>query len=166
MNEELLLRREEPFRDTAPRVTGSGAMGPEVTSYGASHPGYVSGSPDAINDNDDYIETTAANPAIDSKTSPVSTVSNYEGPLFTESELREFRMRWDSVQASFVDEPRQAVAHADVLVKSIVQQITDVFTEERGQLEGQWSRGADISTEDLRQAFKRYRAFFGRLLAF
>ena len=32
-------------------------------------------------------------------------------------------------------------------------------------LEGQWSRGEDVSTEDLRVALQRYRSFFRRLLA-
>jgi hypothetical protein len=31
-------------------------------------------------------------------------------------------------------------------------------------LEEQWSRGQEASTEDLRQALKRYREFFQRLL--
>ncbi len=34
-----------------------------------------------------------------------------------------------------------------------------------GRLEQQWSRGDDVSTEDLRIALKRYRSFFDRLLS-
>jgi hypothetical protein len=33
-------------------------------------------------------------------------------------------------------------------------------------LEKQWGSGKDADTEELRQAFKRYRAFFDRLLSF
>ena len=40
-----------------------------------------------------------------------------------------------------------------------------MFAEERQHLEGHWDRGDDVSTEDLRVALQRYRAFFGRLLA-
>jgi hypothetical protein len=36
---------------------------------------------------------------------------------------------------------------------------------ERERLEAQWSRGDDVSTEDLRVALKRYRSFFDRLLS-
>ena len=40
-----------------------------------------------------------------------------------------------------------------------------VFADERGRLEGQWDRGDNVSTEDLRLALRRYRSFFGRLLS-
>jgi hypothetical protein len=38
------------------------------------------------------------------------------------------------------------------------------FSEERSRLEDQWDRGDDVTTEDLRTALQKYRAFFGRLL--
>lgn len=87
-------------------------------------------------------------------------------PLFLQDELQNFRSRWDQVQTSFVDEPRAAVEQADSLVASIVKRIAEQFASEREQLEKQWDRGEDVNTEDLRQALKRYRAFFDRLLAF
>lgn len=70
------------------------------------------------------------------------------------------------MQTSFVDEPRAAVEKADSLVASVVKRIAEQFATEREQLETQWDRGEDVDTEDLRQAFKRYRAFFDRLPAF
>jgi hypothetical protein len=87
-------------------------------------------------------------------------------PLFPEDELRDFRARWDQVQTSFVDEPRRAVEQADTLVATVVKRIAEQFAEERAKLEQQWDRGDDISTEELRQGLKRYRAFFDRLLSF
>jgi hypothetical protein len=87
-------------------------------------------------------------------------------PLFAEDELRDFRARWDQVQTSFVDEPRHAVEQADTLVATVVKRIAEQFAEERNKLEKQWDRGDDVSTEELRQGFKRYRAFFDRLLSF
>jgi hypothetical protein len=50
-------------------------------------------------------------------------------------------------------------------VASTMQQLADGFASAREDLEGQWSRGEDISTEDLRVALQRYRSFFKRLLA-
>ena len=85
-------------------------------------------------------------------------------PLFLEDELHNFRSSWDQVQTSFVDEPRAAVEHADSLVANVVMRIAEQFATEREQLEKQWDRGENVNTEDLRQAFKRYRAFFDRLL--
>jgi hypothetical protein len=87
-------------------------------------------------------------------------------PLFAEDELHTFRTRWDQVQTSFVDEPRQSVEQADALVATVVQRIAEQFAQERAKLEQQWDRGDDVSTEELRQGLKRYRAFFDRLLSF
>jgi hypothetical protein len=87
-------------------------------------------------------------------------------PLFVEDELHSFRTRWDQVQTSFVDEPRQSVEQADALVAAVVQRIAEQFAQERARLEQQWDRGDDVSTEELRQGLKRYRAFFDRLLSF
>ena len=88
------------------------------------------------------------------------------GQLFPDNELNEFRARWDRVQIGFVDEPRAAVEQADGLVATIVKRIAEQFAAERAELEHQWDRGDNVSTEDLRQALRRYRSFFDRLLAF
>jgi hypothetical protein len=87
-------------------------------------------------------------------------------PLFPDDELHNFRARWDTVQTSFVDEPREAVEQADSLVANVVKRIAEQFSTERAGLEQQWAQGDNVSTEDLRQALRRYRSFFDRLLAF
>ena len=86
-------------------------------------------------------------------------------PLLSESEAAELRRSWDGIQAGFVDEPRRAVEDADHLVAATMKRLAETFAEERAGLEAQWARGDDVSTEDLRVALQRYRAFFGRLLA-
>ena len=75
-----------------------------------------------------------------------------------------FTSRWTEIQTMFVDEPRTAVEQADTLVAEVIRELARVFAEERGQLESAWSRGTDVSTEDLRQALQRYRDFFHVLL--
>lgn len=72
--------------------------------------------------------------------------------------------RWQRIQAAFVDDPRKSVKEAHELVSDVMQRIVDAFTQERGELERQWSKGGDVSTEDLRLCLQRYRAFFARLL--
>ena len=84
--------------------------------------------------------------------------------LFEPAQLSEFKGRWSEIQAGFVDEPRRAVQQADALVSDVISRIADSFGRERGQLEQQWDRGGDVSTEELRQALQRYRSFFSRLL--
>jgi hypothetical protein len=86
-------------------------------------------------------------------------------PLFSTDEAKGFRDRWDAIQGTFVDEPRQAVELADSLVAAAMKRLEEVFAGERANLEGQWARDQSISTEDLRLALRRYRSFFGRLLA-
>ena len=54
---------------------------------------------------------------------------------------------------------------ADALVAEVMKRVAAKFANERSELEGQWSRGDDVSTEDLRVALQHYRAFFDRLLA-
>jgi len=84
--------------------------------------------------------------------------------LFPEEETKDFRTRWTDIQTGFVDEPRRAVEQADALVAEVIKRLANSFAEERSKLEGQWGRGDDVSTEDLRVALRRYRSFFDRLL--
>jgi hypothetical protein len=91
--------------------------------------------------------------------------SSTEELLFAADELSGLRSRWDEVQSGFVDDPRESVQKADGLVSDVIDQLTTGFSEVRSRLEERWARGEEASTEDLRLALKRYRAFFERLLA-
>lgn len=84
--------------------------------------------------------------------------------LFRPEEAGQFRTRWTDVQGAFVDSPRSAVERADALVAETMKRLAEMFSEERAKLEGQWDRGDNVTTEDLRVALQRYRAFFDRLL--
>jgi hypothetical protein len=86
-------------------------------------------------------------------------------PLFAAGEAGDLRGRWDSIQAGFVDQPRAAVEQADSLVAAAMKRLAEMFADERAKLEGQWDRGDDVSTEDLRLALRRYRSFFSRLVS-
>ena len=92
-------------------------------------------------------------------------IDEQAAPLFSPEEAKDFRARWDAIQASFVDEPRQVVEQADTLVAVAMKRLAEMFAAERTKLEGQWDRGDNVSTEDLRLALRRYRSFFGRLLS-
>ena len=85
--------------------------------------------------------------------------------LFAPGDADGFRSRWREIQGQFVDEPRHAVERADELVSGVIERLTDTFSKERSKLEQEWAQGKDASTEDLRQALRRYRSFFDRLLA-
>jgi hypothetical protein len=47
-----------------------------------------------------------------------------------------------------------------------MQRLAHQFASERKNLEQQWDRGGETDTEALRQALRRYRSFFDRLLSF
>jgi len=102
-------------------------------------------------------------PAKNVDTRPVEAEQHVS--LFHDEEGRGFRTRWDAIQTGFVDQPKAAVEQADALVVEMLKRLTDGFGDERTKLESQWSRGQEVSTEDLRVALKRYRSFFERLLS-
>ena len=97
--------------------------------------------------------------------SSVEGESSTEELLFADDDLAELRARWTGVQAAFVDDPKECVQKADVLVSDLVEQLTSGFAHARSRLEEQWDRGEEASTEDLRVALMHYREFFERLLA-
>ena len=86
-------------------------------------------------------------------------------PLLSPDETGKFRSRWSSIQTGFVDEPRKTVEQADELVAEIMQRLAQSFSDQRSNLEKQWERSDEVSTEELRLALRRYRSFFDRLLA-
>ena len=94
-----------------------------------------------------------------------ATAGSPDRTLFADGDLTDLRLRWTEVQSAFVDDPRDCVQKADGLVADVVDKLTTSFSGARAHLEEQWSRGEEVSTEDLRIALKRYREFFERLLA-
>lgn len=83
--------------------------------------------------------------------------------LLDRSDAERFRDRWQSIQGTFVDEPKQSVEQADALVTEVIQRLTETFQQERQSLESQLDSD-NVSTEDRRVALQRYRSFFERLL--
>lgn len=97
-------------------------------------------------------------------TPAASTSGQQHGPLLPDDQSDRFTARWQEIQTSFVDQPRDSVEQADALVADLMQRLAASFSNERQRLEAQWDRGDDVSTEDLRVALTRYRSFFDRLL--
>ncbi len=88
-------------------------------------------------------------------------------PLLDNQAEQEFRNRWTTIQAKFVDDPRSAVQEADSLVAELLKRIAEMFANERSGLESQWNSANNgaVDTESLRLALQRYRSFFNRLLS-
>jgi hypothetical protein len=113
----------------------------------------------------DGAEPSGEAPAVSAEHSSVTRESSTAEVLFADDELADLRGRWAGVQAAFVDDPKDCVQKADVLVSDLVEQLTTGFADARSRLEDQWARGEEASTEDLRVALMHYREFFERLLA-
>lgn len=152
---EVLYRGPVPVPDRTDRISpDTETVQVPSTKQPVDQPGNAAGN-------------QAGNEAANAKSAQAANAAGSDaGPLFPEDELHNHRARWDQVQASFVDEPRRAVEQADALVANVVTRIAEQFSNERAKLEEQWSKGDNVNTEDLRQALRRYRAFFDRLLSF
>jgi hypothetical protein len=85
--------------------------------------------------------------------------------MFEENETNDFRSRWQRIQTDFIDDPRRSVEGAEELVAETMKRLAQIFTDERARLEQSWDQGENVSTEDLRLAFQRYRSYFDRLLS-
>lgn len=84
--------------------------------------------------------------------------------FFPSDRMTDLRRQWVDVQAGFVDNPRASVEEAHAMVVQIIDELSNVFTQERTALERDWNRERTPDTELLRIALQRYRAFFNRLL--
>ncbi len=87
-----------------------------------------------------------------------------EEPLLGTKETEEYRRKWSEIQGRFVDDPQDAVRSADTLVAEVMQDLAGSFSTRKQGLEGQWGRGEQVATEDLRVSLQHYRSFFNRLL--
>ena len=126
---------------------------------------------------EDHMTAGTPEPATDADTAtPAAETPEVEPPgtehesgsgetLFGGDILADLRARWAGVQTAFVDDPKDCVHQADLLVTDLFEQLTRGFAGVRSRLEEQWARGEEASTEDLRLVLMRYREFFERLLA-
>jgi hypothetical protein len=91
---------------------------------------------------------------------PSAVVERFE--LLPAEDLRGYRARWETLQASFVDDPSSATEQADALVGELVGRLTERHQALRDELRRRAGGGAD--TESRRQALRQYRAFFMALV--
>ncbi|MDA0645717.1 hypothetical protein [Nonomuraea ferruginea] len=95
---------------------------------------------------------------------PPSHAAPQAFPLF-EQDPDEVQSRWRDVQASFVDDPAEAVHRADGLVGEVVDSLTNALRSRTGELRERWKADGGDDTERLRQALREYRGVLEGLLA-
>lgn len=149
-----------PLDETqAKRTTGESLSTAEIAAAARRQPTQDPEGMNRIRDDEDRIEMDVDRGNGD------SIPGEGFAPLFDEGSLTDLRSRWSGVQTGFVDDPQRAVQQADELVAEVMKQLAEVFAKERSDLESGWSKGDDVSTEDLRVALRKYRSFFDRLLS-
>jgi hypothetical protein len=124
-----------------------------------------------IEDGEEPGMAEGVEPAQDEReTGPVGTTEadavvddDRSGPLLADA--TGYQDRWYEIQTGFVDQPRDAVQNAAELLTEMMDDLTRRLTTELGAFDAPRGAGDEVSTEDLRVTFQRYRSFFDRLLA-
>jgi hypothetical protein len=161
---------ERPSTPTAERETQDmrdamdAETGPETTAPTSAAQLSTADIAGADRPRSDTAPAVRAAPA-DATAQTAAAAEDDQVALFDPAMARGYQERWQDIQVKFVDAPRDAVEKADALVAEVMQQLAKSFARERKDLEGRWSGGEGSSTEELRQAIRRYRSFFNRLLA-
>ena len=91
-----------------------------------------------------------------------------DAPKFSLGNLEDsqpFHDRWNEIQGQFVDDPKDAVMQADVLVSEIIEKIKQKYDNEHETIKNTWSQSNDFSTEDLRTTLQKYHTLVDLLLA-
>lgn len=81
------------------------------------------------------------------------------GKLFRPDEASRLRGEWQRVQATFVDNPQEAVRGADALVTDVIRTLQNSMADRHKSL-----RRSTQDTEELRQSLHQYRALLDQLL--
>jgi hypothetical protein len=79
--------------------------------------------------------------------------------MFQPDEASRLRGEWQRVQATFVDNPQEAVQGADALVTDVIRTLQNSMGERHKAL-----RRSTQDTEELRQTLHQYRALLDQLL--
>lgn len=109
-------------------------------------------------------DESVADESVAAESTAAESTEGDDEPLLGTTETEEYHKAWTDIQGRFVDDPQDAVRSADTLVAEVMQALAGTFSERKQGLEGQWGRGEQVATEDLRVALQQYRSFFNRLL--
>lgn len=83
-------------------------------------------------------------------------------PIFHADTADEMRQRWHEIQATFVDDPRDALRRADELTGQVLKSLSTALEDRRNALEHGVTGG---DTEQLRIALRQYRLMLDQVLA-
>lgn len=79
--------------------------------------------------------------------------------------IAELQHRWLVTQAQILDDPRDAVREAGLLIGDALQFLTTTYSGQRDRIERSWKNDDSMSTDELRDTMRRYRALFQHVLS-
>src|SRR5215510_8100089 len=136
MREREYYREEEPVLEL-----GTNDTEPLTTTEIA---GAAAARQMPISDQDIYLNIDREGGWVDYPSAVDSQPEEASAPLFEQSALQDFRSRWGEIK------------NADELVAAVMKRLAEVFADERANLEREWAKRNDVSTEDLCVAIRRY----------
>jgi hypothetical protein len=123
-------------------------------------------------DNDDHSDddaqpATPSDPLGLDQTAQPPPASASPGPAVSllGSDPADVRDRWHDLQASFVDDPRDAVQRADSLLDEVTASVHQALEGRIRELQDLWKNTGHHDTEQLRTALRSYRDVMHRLLS-
>ncbi|MEV5498451.1 hypothetical protein AB0M50_23925 [Nonomuraea fuscirosea] len=114
------------------------------------------------------VEPEQADPVVHDGQAAPGEVPAHAAPeeiVLFEQDPTQVQARWRDLQASFVDDPGEAVQRADGLVGEVVDALTSALNNRTGALRDRWKDAGGGDTEQLRLALREYRTVLERLLA-
>ncbi|MFI6513850.1 hypothetical protein ACIBCT_40150 [Streptosporangium sp. NPDC050855] len=157
-------------RDVPDDDPGDGRAGTLPRAQAADTPAGGSTAHDRVPDSAGFPDSTAGRPddVLDEGSGftdverPVTPAAG--PPILFDQDSEGIRRRWQEVQASFVDDPRQAVERADSLLDEVTSSFRSALEARASELQGRWKNIEKNDTEDLRTALRDYRATLEQLL--
>jgi hypothetical protein len=150
--DDYSTQRGDDFAAQAPSAPPSGPQQDVSTEEAAERKAVQPRTADASSP-----ETAAA-----ATTTATGQAPSDQPGVLSREDAQGFQVRWEAIQAVFVDDPQAATEQADALVGEVMDQLLRLRQEYLTQLRGALGEGAD--TEAMRVALRRYRAFFNVLL--
>ncbi|MGJ6963262.1 hypothetical protein ACSDR0_15250 [Streptosporangium sp. G11] len=159
-NDSPFAHAQTPTATPGTPVAGTGAHAPVPGAGSPMTPGFPESTADRPDDVlDEGTGFTDAERADQAPTSGPDTA----GTLF-DQDSDDVRRRWQEVQASFVDDPRDAVERADSLLDEVTSSFRNALEARVTELQVRWKDTEKNDTEDLRTALRDYRATLEQLL--
>lgn len=157
--------RTAPEQASTSRTDGpTNTDGTPANTDGTPTPANTDGTPTDTDETPTNTDVTSGSADVTSRRADGGRPASLLEPGHTE----EFQRRWETIKASFVDDPRAAVHRADELTDQLIREFTTAIDARRRELTERWQNaGTDedkTETERLRLALNSYRSMLDPIL--